>query len=154
MNSKRIFGLLLAATVIAVAAPFASSQARGGGMYNPSTETTVSGTVEKVNTISGAGRWGGTHLDLKTESGILDIHLGPSDFLSSKGFQFAPQDRIQVTGSKVTYQGHPAIIAREVKAHDKVLTLRNAQGIPEWAGGRRGGMAPGSTAPPTQQPQP
>lgn len=122
----------------------------GGGMYNPSTETTVKGTVEKVNTISGGGRWGGTHLELKTESGILDVHLGPSDFVSSKGFQFAQHDRIQVTGSKVTYQGHPAIIAREVKMHDKVLTLRNAQGIPEWAGGRRGGMGQGMTGPPTQ----
>ncbi len=111
----------------------------GGRMYNPSTEATVNGTVEQVRTISGGRGWGGIHLDLKTESGTLDVHLGPSAYLSSKGFQFAKGDKVEVTGSKVTVQGHEAIIAREVKEGGKVLTLRNAQGIPQWSGGRRGG---------------
>jgi hypothetical protein len=108
-------------------------------MYDPATETTVHGTVEKVTTITGSSGWSGTHLELKTDSGMLDVHLGLSAYLSSKGFQFAIHDQVEVTGSKVMYQGHPAIIAREVKTGDKVLTLRNAQGIPEWSRGRRGG---------------
>jgi hypothetical protein len=143
MKAHRRFGTLLAAMVIACALPLASSQGMGGGMggarmYNPATETTVNGTVEKVATISGRSGWSGTHLDLKTDSGIVDVHLGPSAYLSSKGFQFANNDQLEVTGSKVMYQGHPAIIAREVKMGGKVLTLRNAQGIPEWSRGQRG----------------
>ncbi len=81
------------------------------------------------------GRRAETHLELKTESGTLDVHLRPSAFLSSKGFQFAKVDQVEVTGSKATFQGHEAIIAREVRKGGKVLTLRNAQGIPEWSGG-------------------
>ncbi len=144
MKAHRRFGALLAAMVIACAVPFAASQGMGGGMgsgrmYNPATETTVNGTVEKVTTISGRSGWSGTHLDLKTDSGTLDVHLGPSAYLSSKGFQFATNDQVEVTGSKATYQGHPALIAREVRMGGKVLTLRNAQGIPEWSRGQQGG---------------
>src|SRR5690349_16852855 len=145
MNSKSTFGvLLIVAAVLGYALPSAYCQGMGGGMgagriYNPSTETTVSGTVDQVRTIARGFGGGGTHLDLKTESATLDVHLGPSAYLSSKGFQFAKGDQVEVTGSKVSLQGHDAIIAREVKKGNKVLTLRNAQGIPEWAGGRRGG---------------
>ncbi len=144
MKAHRTFGALLAAILIACAVPLASSQGTGGStgggrMYDPGTETTVNGTVEKVSTITGSSGWSGTHLDLKTDSGMLDVHLGPSAYLSSKGFQFANHDQVEVTGSKVVYQGHPAIIAREVRMGDKVLTLRNAQGIPAWSRGPRGG---------------
>ncbi|MDI6852119.1 MAG: hypothetical protein QME75_00745 [Deltaproteobacteria bacterium] len=45
----------------------------------------------------------------------------------------AAGDRLEVTGSRITYQGNPAIIASEVKKGDKALKLRDAQGIPAWA---------------------
>jgi len=155
MNSKNNIGaLLIAAAVIGGAVASAYCQGTGGGrMYNPSTETTVNGTVEQVITIARGRGLGGTHLELKTESGTLDVHLGPSAFLSSKGFQFAKGDQVEVTGSKVTFQGHEAIIAREVRKGGKVLTLRNAQGIPEWSGRRgRPGMGRGRVDAPSPGP--
>lgn len=106
-------------------------------VYNPNTETTVKGTVEQVKTMQGRRGSGGTHLDLKSDSGTFDVHLGPSSFVVSRGFTFAKGDQIEVTGSKVKFQDLDAIIAREVTKGDKVLTLRNAQGIPEWSGGGR-----------------
>ncbi len=144
MNSRRTFGvLLIVAAAIAYAAPVAYCQGTGGQgrgrYYNPNTETTVKGTVEEVKIIAGPwGGPGGTHLNLKADSGSFDVHLGPSRFLAEKKFKFAKGDQVEVTGSKVTYQGHDAIIAREVKMGGKVLTLRDAQGIPEWSGARRG----------------
>lgn len=137
----RVLTVLTTAIVCTVPAAYCQGmgQSRGGRFYNPSTETTVTGTIEEVRTVpSRSGRgWGGTHLDLKTESGTFDVHLGPSAFLAAKNFTFAKGDQVEATGSKVTYQGHDAIIAREVKMGGKVLTLRNAQGIPQWSGGRR-----------------
>lgn len=144
MSSKNSFGVsVIAAALVLCAGQSAYCQGMAGGMggsrmYNPSTATTVNGTVEQVRTVSRGG-WGGIHLDLETESGALDVHLGPSAFLSSKGFQFAKGDQVQVTGSKVSFKGHEAIVAREVKKGDKVLVLRNDQGVPEWSGARRGG---------------
>jgi hypothetical protein len=51
---------------------------------------------------------------------------------------FAPGDKVEVTGSRVTYEGQPTIIAGEVKKGAQVLKLRDAAGVPVWAGqGRR-----------------
>jgi hypothetical protein len=42
-----------------------------------------------------------------------------------------------VTGSKVKYDGGDALVAREIKKGDKVLTLRDEKGNPAWSMGRR-----------------
>jgi hypothetical protein len=145
MNPKHFGVLLVVATVITCVSRTVFCQGMqygaGGRMYNPNSELTVNGTVEEVRTMTGRRGFGGTHLDLKTDSGVFDVHLGPSSYPASKGFRSAKGDRIEVTGSKQTFYGHDAIIARQVKAGGKMLTLRNAQGIPEWSGGRRGGGA-------------
>ncbi len=110
---------------------------QGTPNYDPKTVTTVSGTVAKVTQQTGPRGWAGTHLTLQTKDGALDVHLGPTSFISQQGFQFAEGDQIEVTGSKVTYQNAPAIIAREVKKDGKVLTLRDEQGYPKWSRGRQ-----------------
>ncbi len=144
MNPRRGIGMLPGAAILfACAVPSAYCQGMGmgrpGRMYNPRTETTVSGAVEEVKTYTRDRGWGGTHLDLKTDSGTFDVHVGPTHYITSKGFKFAKGDKVEVTGSKVTFGDHEAIIAREIKKGGKTLTLRDAQGIPEWAGSRRGG---------------
>jgi DNA/RNA endonuclease YhcR with UshA esterase domain len=55
----------------------------------------------------------------------MRAHLGPTNFLTQKGFTFAKGEQIEVTGSSVKYNGTDAVIAREVKKGDKTLTLRD-----------------------------
>ncbi len=135
--------LMIAITVLALGSASALAQ-RGmgqgsGRMYNPSTETTVKGTVEEVKQIPSArGASSGAHLILKTDKETVEVHLGPAAFLEKEKFTFAKGDQIEVTGSKVKIGAADALLAREVKKGDKTLTLRNAQGIPAWSGGRRG----------------
>lgn len=142
MMYKRLFGTVLATAALALyLAPAAFSQmgmGRANRIYNPATETTVSGTVEEINTVQGRGGWAGIHLTLHTESGIIDVHVGPEAYLQKEHFTFAKGDEIDVTGSKVAYQGHDAIVAREIVKDGETLTLRDARGYPEWAGGWRG----------------
>lgn len=145
MKLKRIFGIIiaLAAFTALCLVPSASSQMNSGmgrahRIYNPATETTVKGTVEAVRKVWGHRHWSGTHLTLKTESGTYDVHLGPSSFLKKKNFTFAKGDEIEVTGSKVMYRHRDAIVAREIVKDGETLTLRDAQGYPEWAGSGRG----------------
>ena len=109
----------------------------GSPMYNTATEATVSGTVEAVNQVTGRRGWNGTHLQLKTAEGSLDVHVGPSWFLTNKKFQLAKGDQIEVTGSKIRFNDTDALLARTIKKGDSELTLRNAQGIPAWSRGRR-----------------
>lgn len=106
--------------------------------YNTATEVTLKGSVEAVKQIGGMQSQGGTHLTLKTETETMDVHVGPSWFLQQKKMSFAKGDQVEVTGSRVKFGTEDALLAREIKKGDQTLTLRNAQGIPAWAGlGRR-----------------
>ena len=121
-------------------------QGRGWGardaynrMFNPQTVQTLSGDVVNVDKfIPSKNMSYGVHLILKTEKGTIPVHLGPSWYMEKQPVTIAAGDKVEVTGSRVTYQGNPAIIAAEVKKGDQILKLRNAAGIPAWAGrGRR-----------------
>ena len=101
--------------------------------YDPSTEVTLSGTVEKVEKISETQcPWceGGTHIWIEAEGARHEVHLGPSSFLDEKGWTFEEGDPIQVTGSKVELRDTAYIVARQVTMGEKVLTLRDERGIP------------------------
>ena len=130
----------IAALTLFVAVPLlAQAQGRGGGpRYDIATEATVTGTVEAVEQIAppGGGRGrrglGGTHLTLKTDSETLEVHLGPTSFLSEKKVAIANGDTLVVTGSRVTVDGDSVFIAKSVKKGDTTWTLRDAAGLPLW----------------------
>jgi len=105
--------------------------------YDPKTEVTVKGTVEDVQQNVGRRGGTGTHLILKTDSGTLPVHVGPSAYIAKKQFSFSKGDQIEVLGSKVLIAGKETILAREITKEGKTLVLRNAQGIPEWSGANR-----------------
>ncbi len=109
----------------------------GGRMYDSKTEVTVKGTVQDVQQQTGKQGWSGTHLILNADGSVLNVHVGPSSYIAQKQFSFAKGDKIEVVGSKVSISGKEALLAREITKDGKTLTLRNAQGIPEWSGGRR-----------------
>jgi DNA/RNA endonuclease YhcR with UshA esterase domain len=143
MKRTKLWGILLTMMFLAaVATPIGFAQ-RGMGQrtrvpkYNSSTEVTVKGTVGEVKEVTGPMGWAGTHLMLKTQNETQDVHLGPASFLAEKKFKFTKGDQIEVTGSKIKYEGADALLAREVKKGDETLTLRNAQGIPQWSRSRR-----------------
>lgn len=117
-------------------------------MYNVGSETTIKGTVESVDQgtqgmMMKMGMGMGTHLTVKTAEGENQVMLGPSNFISGKGFTFAKGDEVAVTGSKVTMAGSEYLIAREVVKGGATLTLRDKEGRPKWSGGKagRGGRA-------------
>jgi DNA/RNA endonuclease YhcR with UshA esterase domain len=139
-STWKLFLITLLMSFLTATCVFAQRQTGQGNdapRYDPATEVTVTGVVQEVKQVSRPGARGGTHLTLDTDAGALDIHVGPSAFLEKRGFTFAKGDQIEVTGSKVKYEGADAVIAREIKKGDKTLTLRNAQGIPAWSGRKR-----------------
>ena len=141
-KSKSTFFVTTAVFLLASILPVVAQ--RGGGYrtkprpYDPTTEVTMKGSVEEVTEQSGHRGWSGTHLTLKTDTETLDVHVGPSWFISQNQFSFAKGDQIEITGSKVKLGKGNALLAREIKKGGKTLTLRNAQGIPVWSrtGGR------------------
>ena len=128
----------------------------GGGMspriYNPQTVTTVTGQVEKLEDLPSMGGGKGRGMQyrgvtLKTDQGSLMVYLGPGWYLDEKKFPIKVGDTMEITGSKVTLNNQPALIAREVKGNGTILKLRDDQGLPVWRGmgqGPGGGQGPGT----------
>jgi len=115
-----------------------------GAHYDPATEVTLTGTVEEVKTVPAPGRGpGGVPLMVRAEGGVMEVLLGPAWFVTSKGMDFAKGDNITVTGSKLTLNKQEVVVAREAKKADKVLTLRDAKGVPLWSGKARGSKSEG-----------
>ena len=121
---------------------------RGGGgwgpgtpyarMYNPQTVETVTGEVLLVDQITPVkGMSYGIHIVLKTNKETISVHLGPGWYIENQDVNIAPKDKIDVKGSRITFEGKPTLIVAEVKKGDELLTLRDANGFPAWSGWRR-----------------
>lgn len=135
MKTLKLLSLSIVAAALATTAYAQGGTRQGGGNYNSATEMTLTGTIESVKTMPSQGRGGGgLHLILAVSSGSIDVHVGPASFVASKHVTFAKGDALIVVGSKVTIDGQDALIAREIKKGDQVLTLRDAKGFPLWSG--------------------
>lgn len=144
--SLLILGFLITAASLALAQPMKGWKGSGGWgmgsqyqrMYNPATVETISGAVEAVNQITPMrGMNYGIHIMVMTDKGRLEIHLGPGWYIERLDTKIDKGDTVEVKGSRVTVSGKPVIIAAEVKKGDNLLVLRDAAGIPAWAGWRR-----------------
>jgi len=106
--------------------------------YDPATVRTLKGEVIWMKKLVPAdGMADGLHLLLKTRDESIPVHLGPLWFLERQDFSLAAGDVVEVVGSRVTFEGMPALIATEVKKGDNVLRLREPGGFPLWSAWRR-----------------
>ena len=106
--------------------------------YDPTRVATFSGTVAGIGTtIPMPGMADGVSLLLTMNEASIPVQLGPVWFAERLDARIEVGDRIEVRGAKAFAAGVPAVIAAEVRKGDSVLVLRDAAGIPIWAGWRR-----------------
>jgi len=109
-----------------------------GRLYNPQAMETISGEVASVDTITPIkGMSSGVHLMVKTDKETTSVHLGPAWYIQRQDMKIVPGDKVEITGSRITFEGKPAIIAAEVKKGTEILKLRDENGFPVWSGWRR-----------------
>jgi hypothetical protein len=107
-------------------------------MYDPKTIETIKGEVLSVDQVTPAkGMRAGIHLMVKTDKDTISVHLGPSWYIENQDVKILPKDTLEITGSRITFQGKPALIASEVKKGEEILKLRDENGVPLWSGWRR-----------------
>jgi hypothetical protein len=109
-----------------------------GRLYDAKTVETLRGevtVVEEMTPFKGMGN--GVHLGLKTDKETISVHVGPVWYIERQDTKIVAGDKIAVMGSRIIYEDKPAIIAAEIYKGDEVLMLRDANGIPMWAGWRR-----------------
>lgn len=158
---KRIIGLCVLAMSAACAAPPAAlaqqnmgqmgqmgqmggmSQMGGMGgmgarMYDTRTVETIRGDIIAIEKVAYRGsRAYGIHLLLKTAAGNVSVHLGPSWYIARQHLKLAPDEMIEVTGSRVTYEGQPIVIAAEIRKGHQSMMLRDSRGFPLWSRSRQ-----------------
>lgn len=104
-------------------------------MYDPQTIETISGKIVSIDrTIPMPKMSQGVHLMVQTGKETIAVHLGPEWYITNQDMQFQVNDRVEIKGSKINFNGKPTIIAAQVKKGDKVLTLRDNNGFPLWSG--------------------
>jgi hypothetical protein len=106
-----------------------------GRMYNPQTIETISGKIVSIDRMVPMRRMSqGVHLMVQTGKENISVHLGPEWYITNQDMQLQVNDRVEIKGSKVTFDGKPTIIAAQIKKGDKILTLRDNNGLPLWSG--------------------
>ena len=142
MRREKVWrNILFAMLTVSMAVSIGYAQRRKGQMhgmprYDTATEVTLRGTITKVETQTGRMGWDGTHLVVSFDAETLTVHVGPSNYLEQQGFSFVTGDQIEVTGSRIKLEGTDVLIARAITKGEKVLTLRNSEGIPAWSRNR------------------
>lgn len=147
---KRV-GIILAAILAASLTVITDSSAQRQGMgrrqggwgpgspyarlYNPQTVETMSGVVASIEKFTpGKGMSHGVHAVLKTDRESIVVHLGPAWFIDNQDPKIGPGDRVEIMGSRIVFEGKPALVAATVTKDGGILTLRDASGVPVWSG--------------------
>ena len=136
MKKSTLLALFLAVPSLSFAQGGPPS-AKGMGasrMFDPAAIVTVSGAIVGETRVDRGMGHSGVHLLLKTADGEIPVHLGPDFWVDKQTLKLAQGDEITVKGSKVTFEGKPAIIAETVTKGPATLVLRDAAGVPVWAG--------------------
>lgn len=106
--------------------------------YVPSRIATFSGQVTEITTTTPmSGMTEGIALLLTMRTVSIPVQLGPAWYIEHLDTPIEVGDQIEVLGAKAFAEGLPAVIAAEVRKGGSVLVLRDATGIPVWAGWRR-----------------
>ena len=133
----------------------AQSSMKGKGMgqmkmmYDRSTVEAIQGEVVSVDSVKmsdsmlkmmgrgdGMGMMGtgsGIHVMLKSEKETIPVHLGPAWFVAKQDTKILVNDKIEVRGSRITYEEKPALCAAEVTKSTGMLKLRSKDGTPLWS---------------------
>jgi hypothetical protein len=106
-------------------------------MFDTKTVETIKGEVISVNTFTPMkGMSNGVHIIVKTDKEKISVHLGPVWYLENQGIKIKSKDKIEIKGSRITYDDKPVIIAVEIKKGEDILKLRDDDGLPFWNGMR------------------
>jgi hypothetical protein len=119
-----ITGFLASATV--------SAQTAARVAYDRAAEATVTGTVEQVLSAPAPDGVIGVHLIVKTDRGLVKVHVAPALFIGQNNFWFEFEDQVAIIGARVRGADQATLWARAISKGSKMLRVRNEDGVPLW----------------------
>ena len=121
-------GILLAMSV-------AWAQVRANApKYDVANEVTIKGVIDEVKDFQCPVSGGmGAHLVVKTDKGLVTVHLALSKFMSEYGLSFAKGDEVVITGVRAKVgDDENAILARKIERGNQTFVFRDKEGKPLW----------------------
>ena len=122
MKSKIIFSILAVAALILAPAARADN-----APYNMMAERVFDGMV---------------FFPLVTNDRVIEVQLGPKDFVGKSGFNLKAGEMVTVLGMSAIVREREIILAREVRTMRAVLIVRDRNGQPMWDANRPVQMDP------------
>jgi hypothetical protein len=74
----------------------------------------------------------GSHITVKGEGGDIEVHLAPASFMKQYEIAIRKNDRVTILGSRITFEGKPALVARSVAIGRDTFNFRDSNGKPLW----------------------
>jgi hypothetical protein len=137
MKVTKMLGALLLMTIALGCAVLIAQEknppAQHNYAYDQATVQTFAGVVVETRDyncpVSGTM---GSHITLKGSSAEIEVHLAPARFMKQYEIAIGKGDQVTVVGSRITYEGKPALIARTVIIGRDTFNFRDAKGTPLW----------------------
>jgi hypothetical protein len=115
--SKVLFSILLAAALVP-----------DDTRYNVRAERMFEGIVASAGHVIN----GIVFFPLATDERVIEVELGPKEFVAKKGFNLKAGEMVTVVGVSTVAGGREMVLAREVRTMRAVLVLRDRNGLPMW----------------------
>ena len=133
MKSKIIFSILAVAALILAPAARADN-----APYNMMAERVFDGMVASPGHVVD----GMVFFPLVTNDRVIEVQLGPKDFVGKSGFNLKAGEMVTVLGMSAIVGEQEIILAREVRTMRAVLIVRDRNGQPMWDANRPVQMDP------------
>lgn len=112
-----------------------------GQLYFRGKEIIIEGEILRIGPVTPLPQMmQGIELQLKTEKGQTAIHLGPSWYIEQQDLTLKSGDKVKVSGRSIGAGAEPIVLAAKVQKGEEILTLRDKEGVPYWAGMRMRAM--------------
>jgi len=96
-------------------------------IYNLETVETIEGQVLNVDIIGN-----GVSLQVKTDEETIPVHLAPIWYVENQDIEINPNDTVEITGSRINFNGETAIVAAKITKGNTTFKLRDENGFSLW----------------------
>jgi hypothetical protein len=110
-----------------------ASPAQQNFTYDKAKEITLQGKIAEVKDykcpVTGTV---GTHISVKNDQSVTEVHLAPAKFLKEYEIVFKPGDDVKVIGATIEFEGKPSLLAKTVTVERETYAFRDKDGKPLW----------------------
>ena len=135
MKTLLLAGMLLAAWVMIplLACAQEADSKESVPEYDVSKEIRFQGVIDKMkDRICPISRGVGSHLTVKVDEKVYEVHVAPVKFVKMYGAAFQRGETVEVVGVIAIIQGTEAILPREIRRGNQGLVFRDEKGRPIW----------------------